>query len=41
MAWAFIGGHVVENDVDAGGTAAFLVLFVLLGSLLALPRMPG
>ncbi len=35
VAWLFIGGHVVEDDVSAAATVAFLALFALLGGVLA------
>ncbi|MFF1832874.1 hypothetical protein ACFVXE_01445 [Streptomyces sp. NPDC058231] len=41
VAWAFVGGHVVESAVGTGATAGFLALFALLGGLLALVRTPG
>ncbi|MFC7262320.1 hypothetical protein [Streptomyces lutosisoli] len=35
MAWIFLGGHVVEDEVSTGATAGFLALFAVLGGLLA------
>jgi hypothetical protein len=35
MAWIFLGGHVVEDEVSTGATAGFLALFAALGGLLA------
>jgi hypothetical protein len=35
VAWLVIGGHVVEDDVGAIGTAALLMVFVGLGGVLA------
>ncbi|MFD8386083.1 hypothetical protein ACFV2X_47570 [Streptomyces sp. NPDC059679] len=34
IAWFFVGGHVVENDVGAAGTMVFLALFTAFGTLL-------
>ncbi|MGW6260100.1 hypothetical protein [Streptomyces sp. NPDC055085] len=38
VAWFLIGGHVVEDAVGKGATAAFLALFAVLGGLAALTQ---
>lgn len=35
IAWFFVGGHVVENDVSTAGTIVFLTLFTAFGTLLS------
>jgi hypothetical protein len=40
MVWPFVGGHVVEDAVSDAGTAVFLGLFAMFGSLFALVKIP-
>ncbi|MFD8629747.1 hypothetical protein ACFV4E_38880 [Streptomyces hygroscopicus] len=41
IAWIFVGGHVVEDPVSTAGTAVFLTLFAIFGSLLSSVEVPG
>ncbi|MER6146173.1 hypothetical protein ABT174_40295 [Streptomyces sparsogenes] len=40
IAWFFIGGHLVDDDVSTTGTVVFLTLFTAFGTLLSSVEAP-